>query len=428
MMKSSFWLTVRWMTSLLVFTGFFLTATKGQSCDFTGWETYPPMPTARSYTAGAILDHKFYVFGGILSPTTATDVVEMYDLTAGANGSWVTKHKLPHAMEGMAAVTRGDRIYLIGGAPSFGSPAWTFVYEYNPELDTFIAKTPLPQPRVHMGACVWNDEEIYVTGGANLSGATDAYQSVLKYNPDSPLGWQTVNPMNKKRGTHPAVVLNDKIYVTGGDAGIWLGSKTMEVLDLATPNNTWQLLGTDMLVNRWMHGAGVIDDKLIVIGGASGGNELSSVEVLEISNGGEWLPGPDMLNVRRMFAYASDGDAIYVAGGQGGGVAYNSFEKLSLLTSAIERKAGRVGLLHQNYPNPFADGTTIQYEVTSPGNFEITLQDAAGKLVKTTVSGHHYPGKFTINIQANDLANGIYFYTMKNEDGTSVTRKMVVFK
>ena len=418
-MKSSFWLTAL-LTSLM--TGLTLTLSLAQI-----WETLPSIPTARTYTAGAVLDGKFYVFGGLVDPNTPTDVVEMYDLTAGTEGSWVAKHKMPQAMIGMVAVTRGDKIYLIGGAPSYFSSASNKVYEYDPVLDTFIAQTPLPEPRAFMVGCAWNGD-IYAIGGGVQAGSSEVYQTVLKYNPSNPLGWISVNSLIKKRGVAAAVVLDDKIFVTGGDEeSLLVGSNTTEVLDLTAPNSEWMLLDAEMSGNRWMHGAGVIDGQLYVFGGASDGAELSSVEMLDLSNG-EWVPKINMPALRRMFAYAIYDNAIYVAGGQGGGVVQNRFEKFSVVTSATEKQARQVGFLYQNYPNRFADDTTIEYEVTSPGDVEITLQDITGKVVKTAVNGHHYPGTYSANLQAGDLESGVYFYTMKNEAGNSITRKMVVLK
>ncbi len=421
-MKSSFLLTAL-LTSLM--TGL----TPALSLAQGNWETLPPMPTARTYTAGAVVDGKFYVFGGMMDINTPTDVVEMYNLTAGAEGSWVTKHKMPQAMIGMAAVadTLNGKIYLIGGAPSYFSSASNKVYEYDPLLDTFIAKTPLPEPRAFMAACEWNGD-IYAIGGTTQAGAGEVFQTVLKYNPSSPLGWVSVNSLIKKRNVAAAVVLDDKIFVTGGDEeGLLNGSKTTEVLDLTAPGSAWMLLGADMMGNRWMHGAGVIDGQLYVFGGASNGEELSNVEMLNMSNG-EWVAGPDMLAQHRMFAYASYDDAIYAAGGQGGGVVQNKFEKFSVVSSSNDRQSGRVGLLYQNYPNPFVGSTTIEYQVTTPGDVEITLHDVAGKMVKTAVRSHHFPGTHSVNLQAGDLESGVYFYTTKNGEGNSITRKMVVLK
>ena len=421
-MKSSFSL-IALLTSLM--TGLTLTSSIAGGI----WETLPPMPTARTYTAGAVLDGKFYVFGGMLDINTPTDVVEMYDLTAGTEGTWVTKHKMPQAMIGMAAVadTANGKIYLIGGAPFYFSSASNKVYEYDPVLDIFIAKTPLPEPRAFMAACEWNGD-IYAIGGATQAGSGEVYQTVLKYNPSNSLGWVSVNPLIKKRNVAAAVVLDDKIFVTGGDdEGFLIGSKTTEVLDLTTPGSDWMLLGADMIQDRWMHGAGVIDDQLYVFGGASQGAEIHSVEMLDMSNG-EWVLETSMLSLRRMFAYASYDNAIYVAGGQGGGVLSNRFEKFSIVTSANDRKAVRDDLLSQNFPNPFAEGTTIEYEVTSPGDVEITLHDVTGKVVKTAVSGHHFPGTYSVNLQADDLDSGVYFYTLKNEEGNSISRKMVILK
>lgn len=414
-MKSSFWLTAS-LTSLLLLTGLTLTTPlMGQI-----WDSLPPMPTARGYCAAAALDGKIFVFGGAFSTTSSSDDVEMYDI---ALGSWEVKKKMPVKMCGMAAVadTAIGKIYLVGGAPTFNELSWNKVYEYNPVLDTFLVKTPLPQERGFMAACYFN-HEIYIIGG--LDGAI--YKSVLKYNPEGNNGWETVASLNKTRFLASASVMDGKIYVTGGDETYsFAGSATTEVFD----GVNWLLLDAEMQQARFMHGSGVINNSLYVFGGAAAPDDLMSTERLDFP-GGEpaWDFSTDMTSIRRVFAYTTWGNVIYVAGGLSGGILQNKFEKFSVVSAANDRQAKREGQLHQNYPNPFAYGTTIQYEVTSPGNVEITLQDVTGKVVKTAVNGYHFPGSYSVILQAEDLDSGVFFYTMKNEEGYFNTRKMVVLK
>lgn len=81
----------------------------------------------------------------------------------------------------------------------------------------------------------------------------------------------------------------------------------------------------------------------------------------------------------------------------------------------------------QNMPNPFGDNAIINYELKEAGNVSIEFVDVTGKLVKSINNGSQGAGTYTVAIDANDFAEGVYFYTFTV--GTEkVTRRMVVTK
>ena len=423
-MKASFFLQQLGVTSLLLLAGFTFSTAFAQ--ERGTWTTLEPMPTARGYVTGAEMDGKIYVFGGVLSPTTSSDDVEMYDI---GTGTWVAKNKLPEEMCCMAAVTLGEKIYLIGGASSFTSAAWNKVYEYDPALDTYIALPNMPAARAFMAASELGGE-IYAIGG--LSDASDVYSSVIKFNPANALGWTNVASLNTPRHLPSSEVVEGKIYVTGGVVsafGALLGLATTEVFDPGSPGS-WALFDGDLAVGRFMHGSGAVDGNLYVFGGASSNEEFMSMERLDIQGGGvSWSDDAPMTSTRRAFASVEANGKIYVAGGISEAAVQNKFEVFDLSVNAKDdRKPAKAEALLQNKPNPFAGQTTIGYEVFLPGEVEIKLHDMTGKLIKTLVGGWQFPGDYTVSIDANGLNSGIYFYTMKTERGEHHTRKMVVIK
>ncbi len=68
--------------------------------------------------------------------------------------------------------------------------------------------------------------------------------------------------------------------------------------------------------------------------------------------------------------------------------------------------------LKQNYPNPFAQQTTIQYTIGCACKAEIVVYDQSGRLIATLVSGSAEPGTYSVNWDASNLESGIYFYTL----------------
>lgn len=83
--------------------------------------------------------------------------------------------------------------------------------------------------------------------------------------------------------------------------------------------------------------------------------------------------------------------------------------------------------LGQNQPNPFNGNSTISYSLENAGNVSLEIMDLSGKVVATYTEGNKGAGAYTININADQLAAGIYNYTLK-VDGNRMTKKMIVTK
>jgi flagellar hook assembly protein FlgD len=78
-------------------------------------------------------------------------------------------------------------------------------------------------------------------------------------------------------------------------------------------------------------------------------------------------------------------------------------------------------------PNPFGDNAIINYELKEAGNVSIEFVDVTGKVVKSINNGSQAAGTYTVAIDANDFAEGVYFYTF-TVGAEKVTRRMVVTK
>jgi serine protease AprX len=97
--------------------------------------------------------------------------------------------------------------------------------------------------------------------------------------------------------------------------------------------------------------------------------------------------------------------------------------------------------LHQNHPNPFNLGTSIQYSVgsvqvkASDGSFPHTtliIYNILGQKVRTLVDEPKEPGKYEViwdgkNDRGDEVASGIYFYQLVTENNR-IARKMVLLK
>ena len=83
--------------------------------------------------------------------------------------------------------------------------------------------------------------------------------------------------------------------------------------------------------------------------------------------------------------------------------------------------------LEQNYPNPFSGLTDINYMLVSGGEVDLEVCDVTGRTVMYINEGYQPAGKHKINLNAEHLNSGIYYYTLKTNN-FSDTRKMIISK
>jgi hypothetical protein len=81
-------------------------------------------------------------------------------------------------------------------------------------------------------------------------------------------------------------------------------------------------------------------------------------------------------------------------------------------------------VLNQNQPNPFAEQTTITYNIPQTANAaSLLFYDVNGKQIQNVTITTR--GKGALNVYANDLTNGVYSYTLIVDGQIIDTKKMV---
>ena len=88
--------------------------------------------------------------------------------------------------------------------------------------------------------------------------------------------------------------------------------------------------------------------------------------------------------------------------------------------------------LKQNYPNPFNPETKICFTLSFSGWVTLKVYDINGREIQTLVENYLDSGRYEVAFTANDthgspLANGIYFYQLRNGSEMQ-SRKMIVIQ
>jgi len=81
--------------------------------------------------------------------------------------------------------------------------------------------------------------------------------------------------------------------------------------------------------------------------------------------------------------------------------------------------------LNQNYPNPFAESTTIDYVINNSEIITLEIFDLTGKLISTLVNGKEQAGSHSVQFDSKGLRSGIYYYQLQAGIHTSA-KKMVI--
>jgi hypothetical protein len=83
--------------------------------------------------------------------------------------------------------------------------------------------------------------------------------------------------------------------------------------------------------------------------------------------------------------------------------------------------------LAQNSPNPVCESTRISYYLPGDGNVSLMVYDILGNKVATLVDTQQPQGGYNVTFNTEDLAGGVYFYTL-GFNGQYISNKMFVIK
>jgi hypothetical protein len=109
-------------------------------------------------------------------------------------------------------------------------------------------------------------------------------------------------------------------------------------------------------------------------------------------------------------------------------IALRGFNYESVFTGVKnETPATKMNLLSQNYPNPFAESTTITWQLPKDAHVILKVYDFTGREVKTLVDCEQAKGEHKVNFDATGLPAGVYFFQLR-VNGRIETKKMIIYR
>lgn len=248
-----------------------------------------------------------------------------------------------------------------------------------------------------------------VAAAGNIVGVTD-YNKILFFDLTNP----TV-PVTKgltgtfRTGNEGFAIAGNNAYVPDGDS-----LKVFDISNLLSP-----ALISKIYTGGYGYTAAVAGNYCYVA------SEGTGVRAINISNPAAPLEAGYYDGVPQSRGVAANGKHVYVAEKIDGLSVYEN-----ALVTSVKQEVGGVPLsfsLDQNYPNPFNPSTEIRFSVPSKGIVTLRVCDILGREVAVLVNHPLDPGAHVSRFSGENLASGIYVYTLTS-NGIRLSQRMMLLK
>ena len=217
-----------------------------------------------------VVGDKIYLLGGY-EDFSLLNSVDVYDTKTGV---WEkNKTTIPDKSGSVKAVSIGNKIYIFGRYSSSNSKN---IQVYDTVNDSWELKTTIPDN-------VPEYTDIEVVNGKLYCFYMNQYEETQfldVYDPESD-SWEDRTMTQTNRSGHSIAVLNDKIYILGGQPDYPQVNIT-DVEEYDTVADTWRVV-TQMPNPRYALETAVVGNKIYCIGGMDDSSrDINSVDVLHI--------------------------------------------------------------------------------------------------------------------------------------------------
>lgn len=409
------------------------------------WVSKAPMQQARSGLGVAVVNGKIYAIGGSTQsggggtkngplPVTG-EVVGTNEEYNPAMDTWTFKAPMPTPRAGFAIASYQNKIYCISSGAN---------EVYDPATDTWTKKIPMPTARTGLQANVANGK-IYLIGGyvhdnSSLGFSPSVLNEVYDTYADS---WTTKAPMPTAVSLYTSAVVDNKIYIIDGvsqNSGSNLSRCSLtQIYDPET--DTWHLgapLPSDADIGVAGATSGVNAPKRIyyVLGQYFHLSEQPYINRVYDPEHDSWTEGAAMPTNRRGFGVAVVNDILYAIGGYTETYLeypYSITYGPSVMPYATNEQYTPFGY---GSPDPSYDGAAPEISVASPENRTYyTVDVALNFTVNEPVSSMRYEldgetvGEVSGNTTLTGLSYGLHNLTVYAIDaaGNTGTSETIIF-
>ncbi|MFK5855160.1 MAG: T9SS type A sorting domain-containing protein [Bacteroidota bacterium] len=120
---------------------------------------------------------------------------------------------------------------------------------------------------------------------------------------------------------------------------------------------------------------------------------------------------------------ARESDGFVAIATQGNGMYSTNFDPSLSVSELLNNQSIKIN----NYPNPFRNQTTIEYELTQSGNVDLSLMDVNGRFLKLLFEGQKQIGTHSIQLNASGLNSGVYILDLQL-DNSIYYHKIIIEK
>ena len=355
---------------------------------------------------------------------------------SAGNQQWVKTHNGPGNM-GDVAVGLGldgaGNIYVAGTDFAGPDPAGEgdfLTIKYSPsgtELWQARFNGAISEADGVSAIAVDNAGNSYVTGTSRLGGIDNDFITI-KYNSNGLKLWQVQYGGDAAQGDSPSAIAVDNsgnVYITGTDQKIPYNYDYRTLKYNSSGVMQWSKRYNGPVSDNDYANALAIDatGNVYVTGQSIGSTFTWDIATVKYNPSGaqQWVkryngPGNDF-DAGNAVALDVSGN-VYVAGSSTGNnsdldfitIKYNSQGMRSEPDNDDELNSKvNNSLMLTNYPNPFSDQTTIEYQLSNPGNVFVTISDLNGKIVSEMQIPNSLAGKNSFTLNLFQLQAGFYF-------------------
>ena len=233
-------------------------------------EVYPPMPTARGFTAAVATPSVLVVAGGG-NKEVKVNIVEVMDITTR---QWSTACSLPQPLTSLTGVIHGDQLFLGGFFYDYGS---TFFGHFSPSQ--LVLTCPLSSLTMSP-----SPNQVGVASDVQRGVVSDVQGGVVSQSPRRYSGvWKTVSKLPVTCTT--LAVLGDSLVAVGGEIGDMYKA---DMYSYDPRADSWAVIGRLKHERSLCLAAVVPGNQLVVVGGLycdwlSGLTRTDSVEIVSMS-------------------------------------------------------------------------------------------------------------------------------------------------